>query len=303
MSLEVKQLTKRYKNQKALDAISFKAQSGQVLGFLGPNGAGKSTTMKIASGYLLPDEGDVLIQGLSVVEQPKAVSKMIGYLPEHNPLYLDMYVKEFLGFVAGLYDLKGKNAKDQVKSIVERCGLGPEQHKKIGQLSKGYRQRVGLAKALVHDPEVIILDEPTTGLDPNQLVEIRNLIKDIGRDKTLILSTHIMQEVEAICDKVVIIHKGSIVAQDLLRNLKTDTGLVSLVIETEESLEKSWFDQLPAVLEIRVVKNNEWEFLTEDAVQLRKELLSVVQERDLSLLSLRKQEKNLETIFRQLTQD
>src|SRR5690606_1805321 len=154
-----------------------------------------------------------------------------------------------------------------------------------------------------HDPEVIILDEPTTGLDPNQLVEIRNLIKDIGRDKTLILSTHIMQEVEAICDKVVIIHKGSIVAQDLLRNLKTDTGLVSLVIETEESLEKSWFDQLTAVLEIRVVKNNEWEFLTEDAVQLRKELLSVVQERDLSLLSLRKQEKNLETIFRQLTQD
>lgn len=150
---------------------------------------------------------------------------------------------------------------------------------------------------------MIILDEPTTGLDPNQLVEIRNLIKDIGRDKTLILSTHIMQEVEAICDKVVIIHKGSIVAQDLLRNLKTDTGLVSLVIETEESLEKSWFDQLPAVLEIRVVKNNEWEFLTEDAVQLRKELLSVVQERDLSLLSLRKQEKNLETIFRQLTQD
>jgi len=303
MSLEVKQLTKRYKNQKALDAISFKAQSGQVLGFLGPNGAGKSTTMKIASGYLLPDEGDVLINGVSVVEQPKEVSKMIGYLPEHNPLYLDMYVKEFLGFVAGLYDLKGKNAKEQVKSIIERCGLGPEQHKKIGQLSKGYRQRVGLAKALVHDPEVIILDEPTTGLDPNQLVEIRNLIKDIGRDKTLILSTHIMQEVEAICDKVVIIHKGSIVAQDLLRNLKTDKGLVSLLIETEESLEKSWFDQLPAVLEIRVVKDNEWEFLTEDAVQLRKELLSVVQERNLSLLSLRKQEKNLETIFRQLTQD
>jgi len=303
MSLEVKQLTKRYQNQKALDSISFEAQSGQVLGFLGPNGAGKSTTMKIASGYLLPDEGDVVINGVSVVDDPKTVSKMIGYLPEHNPLYLDMYVKEFLGFVAGLYDLKGKNAKDQVKSIVERCGLGPEQHKKIGQLSKGYRQRVGLAKALVHDPEVIILDEPTTGLDPNQLVEIRSLIKEIGKNKTLILSTHIMQEVEAICDKVVIIHKGKIAVQDLLQNLKFDKGLGSLIIETEEALEESWFAQLPAVRQIRIMKNNELEFLTEDPVRLRKELLSVVQEKNLSLLALRKQERNLETIFRQLTQD
>lgn len=303
MSLEVKQLTKRYKTQKALDAISFAAQSGQVLGFLGPNGAGKSTTMKIASGYLLPDEGDVLINGVSVVDNPKTVSKMIGYLPEHNPLYLDMYVKEFLGFVAGLYDLKGKNAKDQVKSIIERCGLGPEQHKKIGQLSKGYRQRVGLAKALVHDPEVIILDEPTTGLDPNQLVEIRNLIKEIGKDKTLVLSTHIMQEVEAICDKVVIIHKGNIVAQDLLQHLKAEKGLIALILETEEPLEQGWFAALPAVRQIQMIKNSELELMTEDPVQLRRELLSVVQEKNLSLLSLRKQEKNLETIFRQLTQD
>ena len=303
MSLEVQQLTKRYKSQKALDAISFKAQSGQVLGFLGPNGAGKSTTMKIASGYLLPDEGDVYIHGVSVLENPKAVSKMIGYLPEHNPLYLDMYVKEFLGFMAGLYDLKGKNAKDQVNTIVERCGLGAEQHKKIGQLSKGYRQRVGLAKALVHDPAVIILDEPTTGLDPNQLVEIRKLIKEIGKDKTLILSTHIMQEVEAICDKVVIIHKGEIVAQDLLQNLKTEKGLTSLFLETEEPLEESWFVRLPAVRQIQLLKTNEAEFITPDATQLRKEVLAVVQEKSLSLLSLRKQEKNLETIFRQLTQD
>jgi ABC-2 type transport system ATP-binding protein len=303
MSLEVKLLTKTYKNQKALAAVSFEARSGQVLGFLGPNGAGKSTTMKISSGFLLPDEGDVLINGVSVVEKPKAVSKMIGYLPEHNPLYLDMYVKEFLSFVAGLYDLKGKNAKDQVKSIVERCGLGAEQHKKIGQLSKGYRQRVGLAKALVHDPEVIILDEPTTGLDPNQLVEIRKLIKEVGKDKTLILSTHIMQEVEAICDKVVIIHKGNIVAQDLLPNLKSDRGLGSLFIETEEPLEQNWFAALPAVRQIQMITKNELELLTEDPVQLRKELLSVVQEKNLSLLSLRKQEKNLETVFRQLTQD
>lgn len=302
MSLEVKQLTKRYRHQKALDAVSFEAQSGQVLGFLGPNGAGKSTTMKIASGYLLPDEGDILINGVSVVERPKEVSKLIGYLPEHNPLYLDMYVKEFLDFVAGLYDLKGKSAKDQVKAIVDRCGLGPEQHKKIGQLSKGYRQRVGLAKALVHDPDVIILDEPTTGLDPNQLVEIRNLIKEIGRNKTLILSTHIMQEVEAICDKVVIIHRGDIVAQDLLQNLTADQGLSALVLETEEPLKQSWFSALPALRQIHTIKDNELELLTEDTVQLRRELLAIVQERNLSLLSLKKKEKNLETIFRQLTQ-
>ncbi|HLT08917.1 MAG TPA: gliding motility-associated ABC transporter ATP-binding subunit GldA [Cyclobacteriaceae bacterium] len=303
MALEVKQLTKWYKNQKALNAVSFIGQSGQVLGFLGPNGAGKSTTMKIASGYLLPDEGDVLINGVSVLEKPKTVSKMIGYLPEHNPLYLDMYVKEFLGFVAGLYDLKGKTANQQVRAIIEKCGLGPEQHKKIGQLSKGYRQRVGLAKALVHDPEVIILDEPTTGLDPNQLVEIRTLIKDIGRDKTLILSTHIMQEVEAICDKVVIIHKGNIVAQDLLQNLKADNGLKALILETEEALEQHWFSSLPGVHSIQVHKSNELEILSEDTGQLRKVLLAVIQERNLSLLSLRKQEKNLETIFRQLTQN
>jgi ABC-2 type transport system ATP-binding protein len=302
MSLEVKQLTKRYRHQKALDAVSFEAQSGQVLGFLGPNGAGKSTTMKIASGYLLPDEGDILINGVSVVERPKEVSKLIGYLPEHNPLYLDMYVKEFLDFVAGLYDLKGKSAKDQVKAIMDRCGLGPEQHKKIGQLSKGYRQRVGLAKALVHDPDVIILDEPTTGLDPNQLVEIRNLIKEIGRNKTLILSTHIMQEVEAICDKVVIIHRGNIVAQDLLQNLTADQGLSALVLETEEPLKHSWFSALPALRQIHTIKDNELELLTEDTVQLRRELLAIVQERNLSLLSLKKKEKNLETIFRQLTQ-
>lgn len=303
MSLEVKQLTKSYKNQKALNGISFQAHPGQVLGFLGPNGAGKSTAMKIASGYLLADEGDVLINGVSVTRQPKSVSRMIGYLPEHNPLYLDMYVKEFLGFMASLYDLKGKAAKEQVDIIVQRCGLEAEQHKKIGELSKGYRQRVGLAKALVHDPEVIILDEPTTGLDPNQLVEIRGLIKEIGKDKTLILSTHIMQEVEAICDKVVIIHKGEIVAQDLLRNLKMESGLISFFLETEEPLEANWFAQLPSVQQVNIQKVNELEFLSLDAVQLRKELLLVVHEKNLSLLGLRKQDKNLETIFHQLTRN
>ncbi len=302
MSLEVKDLTKVYNNQKVLDQISFYANSGQVLGFLGPNGAGKSTTMKIASGYVLPDGGDIYINEVSVLKHPKTVSKMIGYLPEHNPLYLDMYVREFLGFVASLYQLKGASAKLQISKIIEQCGLGPEQHKKIGQLSKGYRQRVGLAKALVHDPEVIILDEPTTGLDPNQLVEIRKLIKEIGKDKTLVLSTHIMQEVEAICDKVVIINKGEIVAQDLLQNLKTEKGLSSIFLETEQPLEKTWFIHLDEIHQINVIEINQLEFLSFNVSKLRKELLAAVQERGLSLLSIRLQENNLESIFHQLTQ-
>lgn len=301
MSLEVKQLTKSYKDQKALDDISFTAKTGEVLGFLGPNGAGKSTTMKVASGYILPDQGDVLINGLSVLERPKEVSRIMGYLPEHNPLYLDMYVKEFLGFVAHLYQLKGRALNRRIEEIIDQCGLGPEQKKRIGQLSKGYRQRVGLAKALVHRPKVIVLDEPTTGLDPNQLVEIRKLIKEIGRDNTLIMSTHIMQEVEAICDKVVIIHKGKIVAQDLLRNLKVQ-GLASLKLETTEPLDKDWFEAIDWIDQIHVLGNNRFEFLTSRVDLTRKEVLEVVMERNLSLLSLSQQEKNLESIFHQLTQ-
>ncbi|MEX2593913.1 MAG: gliding motility-associated ABC transporter ATP-binding subunit GldA [Anditalea sp.] len=302
MSLEVKELTKLYKDQKVLDQISFQADSGQILGFLGPNGAGKSTTMKIASGYILPDEGDVVINGISVLEYPKAVSRMIGYLPENNPLYLDMYVKEFLGFIASLYRLKASSSKKQIAEIIGRCGLEAEQHKKIGQLSKGYRQRVGLAKALVHDPQVIILDEPTTGLDPNQLVEIRKLIKDISTDKTLVLSTHIMQEVEAICEKVVIINKGEIVVQDLLQNLKTEKGLTSLFLETEEPLDEEWFRNIEGINRINMLQSNHLEFLTFNVAQLRREILTVVQEKNLSLLNLRQQEKNLESIFHQLTQ-
>ena len=301
MSLEVKQLTKSYKRQKAVDDISFTARSGQVLGFLGPNGAGKSTTMKVASGYILPDKGDVLINGLSVLERPKEVSRIMGYLPEHNPLYLDMYVREFLGFVAHLYQLTGSSLNKRLEDIIDQCGLGPEQKKKIGQLSKGYRQRVGLAKALVHSPKVIILDEPTTGLDPNQLVEIRKLIKEIGRDNTLIMSTHIMQEVEAICDKVVIIHKGKIVAQDLLQNLKIQ-GLASLILETAEPLEKGWFETIESIDQIHVLKKNRFEFLTSRVDLTRTEVLGVVMNRNLSLLGLSQQEKNLESIFHQLTQ-
>jgi ABC-2 type transport system ATP-binding protein len=300
MSLEVKQLTKIYGNQKALDSISFFAEKGQVLGFLGPNGAGKSTTMKIATGFLIPDEGDVLIKGISVLEKPKEVSKLVGYLPEHNPLYLEMYIKEFLGFIGGLYGIGNKQINTRIDELIPLCGLELEAHKKIGQLSKGYRQRVGLAKALMHDPEVIILDEPTTGLDPNQLVEIRKLIKDISKDKTLILSTHIMQEVEAICDKVVIINRGKIVASDLLKDLKSTMGKNVLLLETEENLALNWFAGFGQANYFGESKRS-ITLIVDDLAASRKSILQLVQERNLTLISIQQQERNLESIFHQIT--
>ncbi|RZS95973.1 gliding motility-associated ABC transporter ATP-binding subunit GldA [Cecembia calidifontis] len=302
MSLEVIRLTKIYGQQKALDEVSFTAEKGQVLGFLGPNGAGKSTTMKIATGYLLPDSGEVKINGISVLEKPKEVSKLVGYLPEHNPLYLDMYVREFLYFIGGLYGLSKQALDSRITELLSLCGLENESHKKIGQLSKGYRQRVGLAKALVHDPEVIILDEPTTGLDPNQLVEIRKLIKDVSQNKTLILSTHIMQEVEALCDKVVIINKGKIVASDLLKNLKKEAGKSTLLIEVEEKLELEWFSSLGEVSFIEG-NNSCMAIEVEDSAVARKEALQLLQERNLSLVSIQLKERNLESIFHQITQN
>lgn len=300
MSLSVNHLTKKYGTQLALDDVSFEAEKGQVLGFLGPNGAGKSTTMKIATGYIAADGGDVLVNGISVKANFDRTSRLIGYLPEHNPLYMDMYVREFLEFVGGLYGMAGKSLKSRVEELVGLCGLEIETHKRIQALSKGYRQRVGLAKALIHDPEVIILDEPTTGLDPNQLVEIRKLIKTISKDKTLILSTHIMQEVEAICDKVVIINKGKIVASDLLSNLKSGRRNAVLQLETEEELQLEWFQHV-----------GKGEFLSsrsqivisvDDAASGRRELLSIIQERNLTLVSISLKENNLEAIFQQITQ-
>ena len=217
MSIEVNKITKLYSEQKALNEVSFSIKSGEIVGFLGPNGAGKSTLMKIISCYLPPSIGTIKVCGLDVMEQSMEVRKKVGYLPEHNPLYLDMYVKEYLEFVGRFYDVKKLN--DRVKEMVEITGLTIEQNKKIGQLSKGYRQRVGLAQAIIHDPQVLILDEPTTGLDPNQLVEIRNLIKELGKNKTVMLSTHIMQEVQAICEREIIINHGKIVADDSIANL------------------------------------------------------------------------------------
>lgn len=220
MSIKIQNLTKVYGTQKAIDNISFEINSGEILGFLGPNGAGKSTTMKILTGYLPASSGSARVLNVEVSTDSLEVKQQIGYLPEHNPLYLEMYVKEFLEFVGSLYGLKSDNLKNRVIEVIDLVGLQIEQHKKIGELSKGYRQRVGLAQALIHNPEVLILDEPTTGLDPNQLVEIRNLIREVGKNKTVILSTHIMQEVEALCDRVIIINKGKIVIDETMDSLK-----------------------------------------------------------------------------------
>ena len=220
MSISIQHLTKIYGTQKAVNDISFEAKKGEIVGFLGPNGAGKSTTMKVVTSYLSATSGQILINGFDVKTQSMDVRRNIGYLPEHNPLYLEMYVKEFLLFVGNMYGLKGIQANKRIAEMVELCGLSAEQNKKIGQLSKGYRQRVGLAQALIHNPSVLILDEPTTGLDPNQIVEIRNVIKTVGKDKTILFSTHIMQEVEAICDRVIIINRGQIVSDSTLTSLK-----------------------------------------------------------------------------------
>nr|MBI1231991.1 gliding motility-associated ABC transporter ATP-binding subunit GldA [Cytophagales bacterium] len=301
MSIEVNNLSKVYGSQKALDSINFHAKPGQILGFLGPNGAGKSTTMKIASGFLLPDDGDVLVKGVSVTKHPLVVRKMVGYLPEHNPLYLDMYIPEFLGFMGGLYRMEGKVLAQRISKVMEECGLMPEKNKKIGQLSKGFRQRVGLAKTLVHDPEIIILDEPTTGLDPNQLVEIRNLIKSISHNKTLVLSTHIMQEVEALCEKVVIIHKGKIVAQDLLEHLTATANGTTFTVATEEPLESVWFSGL-SLSDVKVLSPSRVLIRTAHPQAFRKEVVGLIRERQLNLVELKQETKNLESVFHELTQ-
>ncbi len=300
MSLQVSLLSKTYGTQQVLDQVSFTATPGRILGFLGPNGAGKSTTMKIITGFLKADSGEVKVLGQDALFDPKKTSSLIGYLPEHNPLYLEMYVREFLEFSAGLYGIKISDARSRSEELIRKTGLLPEQHKKIGQLSKGYRQRVGLARALIHDPQVVILDEPTTGLDPNQLVEIRQLIQEVAQNKTLILSTHIMQEVEAICQDVVLINKGKIRAADALQNLKSESSQSQLLLETEEPLELVWFEAFGKV-QFGKKGNRELILETNDPNEARKALLSIVQEKNLNLISLNQGKKSLETLFRELT--
>lgn len=301
MSLVISHLTKQYGQQLAVKDISFSIEKGEIVGFLGPNGAGKSTTMKIATTYLPPTNGTVHVNGFDVVKQPMEVRKIIGYLPEHNPLYLDMYVHEYLSFVCGVYGIAGTERKQRVAEMIELCGLTKEQNKKIESLSKGYRQRVGLAQALIHNPSVLILDEPSSGLDPNQIIEIRKLIKQISANKTVILSTHIMQEVEALCDRVIVIRQGEIVADDRLKNLLSQRdGVKILLVEWEGTIAVEDLQTLAGVRSVTQTGKS-FRIVTEVNVDVRAELFRLSAEKKLSLLSLREEESNLEEIFRSLT--
>ncbi|MCJ8288144.1 MAG: gliding motility-associated ABC transporter ATP-binding subunit GldA [Crocinitomicaceae bacterium] len=298
MSIEVKNLFKYYGEQAAVKDISFNVKSGEIVGFLGPNGAGKSTTMKIITGYISSSEGEVKVCGLPVSVDSLDTRKLIGYLPENNPLYLDMYVKEYLTFVGKIYKIK--NLKGRVAEMINSVGLEVEQNKKIGMLSKGYRQRVGLAQAIIHDPAVLILDEPTSGLDPNQLVEIRHLIKEIGKEKTVMLSTHIMQEVEAICDRVVIINRGEIVADNKASELQTAAGTRTIYAEFEGNVSRSQLQKINVVSKVEKFEDG-WLLESKQDVDLRKVIAQFAQANNLLILTLKKEEKSLEEVFKSLT--
>ncbi|CAM1351244.1 gliding motility-associated ABC transporter ATP-binding subunit GldA [Tenacibaculum crassostreae] len=296
MSIQLTDISKAYGNQKAVNTISFEAKKGEIVGFLGPNGAGKSTTMKILTGFIQPTEGTVLVSDVDVVANPIEAQKKIGYLPEHNPLYLDMYVREYLQFKASIHKIDN----EKVAEVIERVGLTVEAHKKINQLSKGYRQRVGLAAAILHNPEVLILDEPTTGLDPNQLVEIRELIKELGKDKTVLLSTHIMQEVEAVCDRVIIINKGEIVTDKLLTELKTSNEQI-IRVTFDYKLEEQFIKRLPNITAFKNTIENNWILTFDTSEDMRPVIFDFAQENGLKILGLNTENKNLEGLFRELT--
>lgn len=296
MSIEVKDISKSYGAQKALDAVSFSVNKGEIVGFLGPNGAGKSTLMKILTTYLNTDEGTAEVSGHDVASAQKAVQKSVGYLPEHNPLYLDLYVREYLAFNADIY----KVGKQRIDEVIQLTGLTPEAHKKIGELSKGYRQRVGLATALLHDPEVLILDEPTTGLDPNQIVEIRELIRNIGKNKTVFLSTHIMQEVEAICDRIIIINNGKIVTDKKLKNISEDKQQV-IEVEFDLRVEEQLLHSLPELVSAVNVHDMTWELTFATTKDMRPALFDFAQHNGLKTLQLNQKNKNLEAVFREMT--
>lgn len=298
MSIEVKNLFKYYGEQAAVRDVSFSVNKGEIVAFLGPNGAGKSTTMKIMTGYIPASSGEVYIGGIKVDVDELKTRQMIGYLPENNPLYVDMYVREYLEFVGRIY--KVKNLKARVAEMVNAVGLDVEQNKKIGALSKGYRQRVGLAQAIIHDPEVLILDEPTTGLDPNQLVEIRELIRQIGKQKTVLLSTHIMQEVEAICDRVIILSKGQIVADDKAKTLQQELEHQTVYVEFDSVVSKAQLSKIPNVSKVESL-NNGWliESLAND--DLRKSVAQYAQQQNWLILTLNIEQKSLEEVFKELT--
>ena len=300
MSIEVKNLLKVYGEQKAVNNISFKVDKGEIVGFLGPNGAGKSTTMKIITGYLEQSGGEAFVCGKNVTDDPLETKKKIGYLPELNALYYDMYVREYLGFIAEVHQIQ--NSKVKIQNVIETVGLTVEAKKKIGQLSKGYKQRVGLAAALIHDPEVLILDEPTSGLDPNQIIEIREVIKKQGQNKTVLFSSHILQEVEAICDRVIIINKGEIVADDKLVNLQSTVGSQqSVTVEFKEEIDEALLRKLQGVTGVKNIQSSIFNLQCANAEEVKKEILRLAIDRNLNIVSLQSAEQSLEEVFRTLT--
>ena len=299
MSIQVSNVTKLYGEQKALDNISFEVKPGQILGFLGPNGAGKSTMMKIITTFIPPSSGEVKVCGFDIQSQSMDVRRNVGYLPEHNPLYLDMYVTEYLGFIAGLHQIHNKDKR--IKEMIGLTGLSLEYHKKIGALSKGFRQRVGLAQALIHDPKVLILDEPTSGLDPNQLADIRSLIKNIGKEKTLMFSTHIMQEVEAVCDRVVIINKGQMVADGKAGELGRHSSGYSIRVEFDKDISKNILSQIQGLKRIERLSANNWEFFSDGEYDIRPDIFRFAVEHSLTVLTINRHEQSLEEIFQELT--
>ena len=298
MSLQVNNLVKIYGEQKAVNNISFTINKGEIVGFLGPNGAGKSTTMKMITGYLKPDGGNAVVCNVNVSSDPITVKKKIGYLPEANPMYYDMYVREYLQFIAGVHHIK--NIKEEVSRVIELTGLTIESRKRTGQLSKGYKQRVGLAAALIHRPEVLVLDEPTSGLDPNQIIEIRNVIKEQAKDKTVLFSSHILGEVQAICSRIIIINKGQLVADDTIQNLgKANTkSLVSIAFDT--SMDIKLLQQLPSVMRVSKV-NDSFQLQTDNDNETRRQLLELALKHNLNIVSLQSEGSNLEEVFRTLT--
>ena len=301
MAIEINHITKQYGEQLALNDVSLTINKG-IVGLLGPNGAGKSTLMKIITCFIPPTSGTVKVNGFDVMDNPMEVKHIVGYLPEHNPLYLDMYVREYLEFVAGVHQLKGEAAKKRIEEMIEQTGLGLEAHKKIGALSKGYRQRVGLAQAMMHNPQVLILDEPTSGLDPNQLVDIRNLISNLGKEKTVLLSTHIMQEVEAICERAIIINKGVVVADDKIENLKqANTPSNVVIVEFEIEVSESQLLGIPQVGKVQQVKSNHWIIEPQGDADIRSNLMKWSVDNGLIIKTLQKEDISIEEAFQKLT--
>ena len=301
MSITISNLTKTYGSQKAIDNISFNASNNEIVGFLGPNGAGKSTTMKIVTGYLEADSGNVMVNDVDVRTNSLEVKKQIGYLPEGNPLYYEMYVREYLGFIAAIHKLKS-GVKKRIQEVIDLTGLTLESNKKTGQLSKGYKQRVGLAAALIHDPEVLILDEPTSGLDPNQIIEIRQVIKDLGKNKTVLFSSHILQEVESICDRIIIINQGNIVADDTISNLRSSGNSSHIVIvQFAEKIDINILTSITGVQKVEEEKLQLYKLQTTDPENVKKQLLTLSLQNNLNILSLQSESKSLEDVFRNLT--